>query len=154
MAAVLFLAFVLVPLAEIYVIVQVGQVLGVPLTLVVLLAVSIGGAVLVKREGTKAWAALRGAIAAGRVPAREAVDGALVLAGGALLLTPGFLTDVVGLLLVLPVTRPVARKMLQAAAFRRLFLLRGARRGMRGRAAGRARSQVVDGQVLRGRPRN
>jgi UPF0716 protein FxsA len=150
-AAALFLAFVLIPLAEIYVIVQVGHVLGVPLTLAVLLAVSIGGAVLVKREGTRAWAALRAAVAAGRVPGREAVDGALVLAGGALLLTPGFLTDAVGLLLVLPVTRPLARRVLQAAAFRRLFLLRAPSRA--GQRSGRARSRIVDRQVLRGRAR-
>jgi UPF0716 protein FxsA len=109
---VLLLAFVLVPLAEIYVIYLVGSVLGLPLTLAVLLLVSMLGAALVKREGLRAWRALRLAMVSGTAPTRELADGGLILLGGGLLLTPGFLTDAVGLLLVLPPTRAVARRML------------------------------------------
>jgi UPF0716 protein FxsA len=110
--ALLVLAFVVMPIVELYVIIQVGHVLGVLPTLLLLLVCSIAGAWLVKREGAKAWRAFRAATAEGRVPARETADGALVIVGGALLLAPGFVTDVLGLLCVLPPTRALVRKML------------------------------------------
>lgn len=120
MAAVLLVVFILVPLLEIYVISQVGHLIGLPLTLGVLLVVSILGAVVVKREGVRAWRNVRSATTRGRMPAREMVDGALVLVGGVLLLTPGFLTDALGFLLVLPATRPIARRLLTSLALGRL----------------------------------
>jgi UPF0716 protein FxsA len=103
-------AFVVVPLVELAVNLQVGDVLGVPTTILLLLLDSILGAVLVKREGRRAWDAFRRALSAGRWPGDEVAQGALVLVGGALLLTPGFVTDVVGLLAVLPPTRAVASR--------------------------------------------
>jgi UPF0716 protein FxsA len=109
---VLLLLFVAVPVLEIYVIVQVGQEIGAVQTLVLLLLEGALGAVLVKREGSRAWAALQGAVSTGRLPSRELADAALVLVGGTLLLTPGFVTDVVGFFLVLPPTRPLARRIL------------------------------------------
>lgn len=110
MPLLLVLAFVVVPLVELWVIVEVGGVLGFWPTIAVLLVDSILGAVLVRREGSRAWRKFREALAAGRVPGDEIIQGALLLFGGALLLTPGFVTDVVGLALVLPITRgPVAR---------------------------------------------
>lgn len=110
MPLLLVLAFIVVPLVELWVIIQVGGVLGFWPTIVVLLVDSILGAILVRREGSRAWRKFREALAAGRVPGDEIVQGALLLFGGALLLTPGFVTDVVGLALVLPITRgPVAR---------------------------------------------
>lgn len=121
MAAALLIAFLLVPLAEIYVILQVGHVLGFGLTLGILLTGSVLGAALVKREGLRAWRTLRAALGAGRIPGREMADAALVLVGGALLLTPGFLTDALGFLLVLPLTRPLARRLLLWAALRRVL---------------------------------
>ncbi len=105
MGLLLVLLFLVVPLVELYVIVQVGQRIGYPWTLGALLVVSVAGAALVKREGRGAWRRFRAALDAGRIPAEEVVDGALLLLGGALLLTPGFLTDAVGLLLVVPVSR-------------------------------------------------
>lgn len=102
------------------------------------------GAWLVRREGSRAWAALRESLATGRMPSRELADAALVLVGGTLLLTPGFLTDVVGFFLILPVTRPLARSVLQAAVARRL--LRTTRFGGRGRGDGDP--DVVEGEVL------
>lgn len=110
MALILFALFIVVPVIEIAVIIQVGQAIGGGWTLVALVAVSIAGAALVKREGLRAWRRFQEALAQARIPAAEVVDGALVLLGGALMLTPGFVTDAVGLLLVFPVTRaPVNR---------------------------------------------
>jgi UPF0716 protein FxsA len=112
MAALLVAAFLLVPVVEIYVIIQVGQLIG-PLPTVALLVIeSLIGAWLIKREGRAAWAALREGAASGRLPARELADAALVVVGGTLLLTPGFVTDVVGFFFVLPLTRPLARRAL------------------------------------------
>ena len=106
----LLLAFVLVPLAELAVIGEVADVIAWGPTLVLLVVDSVIGAWLVRREGSRAWQAFREAVAAGRMPGDELTEGALLLFGGALLLTPGFLTDVLGLALVLPVTRrPIAR---------------------------------------------
>lgn len=112
MPAVLFVAFVVVPIVELYVIVQVGHLIGVLPTLLLLFVCSVAGAWLVKREGVKAWRAFRAATAEGRVPARETADGALVIVGGALLLAPGFVTDALGLLCVLPPTRALVRRLL------------------------------------------
>ncbi len=95
-----------IPLLELYVLIQVGQVIGVGWTILLLIADSLLGAWLIKHEGARAMAALSAALSSGRMPAREIADGILVLAGGILMLSPGFVLDVVGLLLVLPFTRP------------------------------------------------
>lgn len=113
MGPILFVLFIVVPLLELAVIIQVGEVLGAGATILLLLAVSIVGAMLVKREGLKAWYRFRQALAEGRVPAKEVVDGALLLFGGALLLTPGFITDTVGLLLFLGPARAAVRRVLR-----------------------------------------
>jgi UPF0716 protein FxsA len=105
--------FVLVPIAEIYVIIQVGQEIGALWTVLILIADSLIGARLLSWQGRRAWAAFQSALAAGRIPHREVLDGVLIILGGAFLLTPGFLTDVVGLLLLIPPSR---------AAFRRLLI--------------------------------
>jgi UPF0716 protein FxsA len=109
---VLALLFIVVPVLEIYVLIQVGQVIGAWWTILLLVADGFLGSWLMKREGGRAWGALREALAGGRMPARELADGALILVGGTLLLTPGFLSDVVGFFFVLPFTRPVARRAL------------------------------------------
>jgi len=103
------LLFLVVPLLEIYVLIQVGQVIGVGWTIVALIADSLLGGWLVKREGARAFRNLGTALGEGRMPSREIADGMLVLAGGLLMLSPGFVLDVLGLVLVLPFTRPVAR---------------------------------------------
>lgn len=110
MPLLLVLAFVVVPLVELWVIVEVGGLLGLWPTILLLLVDSIAGAVLVRREGSRAWRKFREALGSGRIPDDEILQGALLLFGGALLLTPGFVTDVLGLALVLPITRaPFAR---------------------------------------------
>jgi UPF0716 protein FxsA len=107
--ALLFLLFLVVPFAELYVLIKVGQVIGALPTIGLLIAVSVIGAWLVKREGFATLARARERIDAGQVPGREIVDGVLILFAGALLVSPGFLTDVVGVLLLLPPVRATLR---------------------------------------------
>ncbi|MCR1780925.1 FxsA family protein [Nocardioides carbamazepini] len=119
-AVLLFLAFVVMPVLEIVVLIQVGQVIGPWWTILLLVLDSIVGAWLIKREGRRAWLALRERVETGRLPARELADGVLVVLGGAFLLSPGFVTDVLGILLILPVTRPLFRSLLMAYAGRQV----------------------------------
>jgi len=106
----LFVLFVVLPLAELYVIIQIGQAIGIIPTLLLLLADSIAGTMLMKSQGRAAWRRFNEANAEGRIPAREVADGALIILGGAFLLTPGFLTDIIGFLLLIPPTRAMFRK--------------------------------------------
>lgn len=148
---VLVVLFLVMPVLEIYVIIQVGQVIGAAPTVALLVLESALGAWLVKREGRRAWNALRSAIGTGRLPSGELADAALVLVGGTLLLTPGFITDVFGFFLILPMTRPLARKGLgwlvargaTSVVVRRTGYVPG--RGGAGRAGG---SGVVRGEVV------
>ena len=114
------LLFVVLPIVEIYFLVQLGQVIGALWTIVLVVAIGALGAYLVKREGSRAWRALREALASRRMPSVELADGALILIGGTLLLTPGFVSDVFGLFCVLPVTRPLVRRWLTTVISRRL----------------------------------
>ncbi|HEX4818472.1 MAG TPA: FxsA family protein [Nonomuraea sp.] len=111
MRLLLFLAFLVVPVLEIWLLIQVGSVIGAPWTVALLLADSLLGAWLVRREGRRAWRALQESLQTGRMPSRELADAGLVLTGGALLLTPGFFTDVLGFACVLPFTRPLMRRL-------------------------------------------
>ena len=120
MVPILAVAFILVPLAELAVLIAVGDVIGLLPTLVLLLVVSVAGAWLAKREGLAAWRRFQLALAGGRVPTVEVADGAMILLAGALLLTPGFLSDAVGLFCILPFTRPLARRVLTRVITRRL----------------------------------
>src|ERR1700754_78927 len=95
----LVLLFIVVPIAELAVIIQVGQEIGVWWTIAILVADSVLGSVLMRTQGGTAWRRFNAAVQAGRIPAREVIDGALVILGGALLLTPGFITDILGIVL-------------------------------------------------------
>lgn len=116
---VLALLFIVLPVVEIYVLIQIGQVIGAWWTIVLLVADGFLGSWLMKHQGTRAWAALRQALDQHRMPTRELADGALILVGGTLLLTPGFVSDVFGLFCVLPFTRPMARTALTRFITRR-----------------------------------
>ncbi|MDP8931842.1 MAG: FxsA family protein [Actinomycetota bacterium] len=113
MLPLLLLAFIVVPIVELAVIIAIGGRIGLPLTVALLLLDSVLGAVLVRSEGRRAWRAFRSALQAGRWPGDEVVQGALILVGGALLVTPGFVTDAVGLLALLPPTRTLASRYLR-----------------------------------------
>ena len=121
---ILFILFVVVPIAELYVLIQVGQEIGALTTIALVIAVSVVGAWLAKREGLGVWRRMRAQMAAGQVPAANLVDGVLILFGGALLLTPGFITDVLGLVLLLPPTRAAVRGMLRRSLVGRVETLR------------------------------
>ena len=110
---VLVLLFLAIPFAELYVILEVvGPAIGAPLTILLLAADSLIGALLFRSQGRSVWRRFNETMAAGRVPHRELIDGVLVIFGGAFLITPGFLTDIVGILLLLPPTRAVIRRLL------------------------------------------
>jgi UPF0716 protein FxsA len=129
---VLALLFVVLPVVEIYVIIQIGQAIGAWWTVLLLVADGILGSWLMKHEGSRAWAALREALDQRRMPARELADAALILVGGTLLLTPGFVSDVAGLFFVLPFTRPVARAILSRFLTRRFLAAPGPAAAYRG----------------------
>jgi UPF0716 protein FxsA len=115
--------FIVVPLVEIYVIIQVGQAIGPWWTILLLIADSILGSWLIRHEGSRAWRALREALDSGRMPAKELADGALILIGGTLMLAPGFVTDAFGILMILPVTRPLFRRLLTNVVANRLVVI-------------------------------
>ncbi len=111
--AFLVILFIVVPIAELYVIIQVGQSIGVWPTLALLLADALLGSLLLRHQGRGAWRRFNAALAERRFPGKEVADGVLIVIGGTLLLTPGFLTDIAGLLLLIPPTRAVARRVLR-----------------------------------------
>ncbi len=132
MALLLVLIFIVLPVAEIYVIIKVGEAIGVLPTIALLILDGFLGAALLRHQGRAAWRRFNEALAAGRIPAREVFDGAMVLVGGAFLLAPGFITDVIGLLLLIPPTRAVFRGTLSKLAFWRAgFVVRTAQWGTR-----------------------
>ena len=114
--------FIVIPIAELWLIIQVGNLIGFWETLALLILDSIAGSMLLRSQGRAAWRRFNDAMQTGRIPHQEAVDGALVIGGGALLLTPGFITDFVGLLLLIPPTRAVARRILVSWAARRVVV--------------------------------
>ncbi len=114
----LFLVFIVLPIAELYVIIKVGEAIGILPTIALLLVDGFLGATLARSQGRAAWRRFNEAMAAGRVPAKEVYDGAAIIFGGALLLSPGFITDVLGIFLLLPPTRALLRKMLVGTARR------------------------------------
>lgn len=105
------LVFLLVPVAELYVIYKVGDAIGVLPTFLLLAIDSVLGSLLLRAQGRAVWKRFNEAMGVGRIPHREVIDGVLVIFGGAFLLTPGFLTDVVGLLLLIPPTRAFVRRL-------------------------------------------
>jgi len=167
-ALVLVLLFIVVPILELYVLIQVGSAMGVLPTIALLIFDSVLGAVLLRAQGRAAWVRFSRALAEGRLPGREVIDGVLVIFGGALLLTPGFLTDILGLALLIPPMRALVRRLLVARFGGRLVAAAagGAQnrmgrifmfetRGGAGRPADSARADddIVDATAREVRPR-
>jgi UPF0716 protein FxsA len=134
---VIFLALIVVPIVELWAILQVADQIGGLNTVALLIVISALGAWLLKQQGMATWARLKQTLARGQVPTKEVTDGALILFGGALLLTPGFLTDAVGLVLLIPPTRAIVK-----GVFRRL-LGRWAQRRLAARGPAGAYSATV-----------
>ena len=128
----LVLVFIVVPLAELYVIIEVGQAIGTVPTIAILIADSVLGSLLLRSQGRGAWRRLNQALAAGRPPAREALDGTLIIFGGAFLITPGFITDVIGLVLLVPPTRHLVRRLARRSIERRTVIVAGGPASRRG----------------------
>jgi len=133
--------FIVVPLAELYVILRVGDAIGVVWTILLLAADSILGSLLLRAQGRAVWRRFNEALSDGKPPAREVLDGVLVIFGGAFLITPGFLTDIIGLALLIPPSRAVVRRIVASRLGRR-FVVAGpaaaaARAGRRRHGGGR-----------------
>ncbi len=124
-AVILFLLFILLPIVEIAVLIQVGQVIGAWNTIALLILVGVAGAWLAKREGLAVYRRFRQQVESGVVPGREIADGFMILLAGALLLTPGFVTDVLALLLLLPPVRAVIRASVLHRVTRGVYHRRG-----------------------------
>lgn len=149
MVGALFGLLLVVPVLELWAILEVSGRLGLGATLGLLVLISVAGAWLLKQQGLQTWRRLRVTLSRGQMPTDEVTDGALILLGGALLMTPGFLTDGFGIVLLLPPSRAVVK-----GAARRLLGWWAARRLGRGRWPGgpdgtgtpgaRDRSQVVE----------
>jgi UPF0716 protein FxsA len=116
----LIVLFIALPLAELYVILKVGDAIGVVWTILLLAADSVAGAMLLRSQGRAVWRRFNLTLSEGRMPHREVQDGVLVIFGGAFLITPGFITDVFGLILLLPPTRALVRRYGMRAVGRRV----------------------------------
>jgi UPF0716 protein FxsA len=123
---VLFLVFLVVPIVEIYVLIQVGSAIGALDTIGLLLLVSLVGAWIVKHQGGGTWRHIRDELAMGRLPGASLVDAALIFAAGVLLLVPGFVTDALGLLLLVPPVRHLVRALMARRFDVRMRASRGA----------------------------
>ena len=109
----LFLVFSIVPIIEVWLLIKVGRVIGTLPTVATLLAISMIGAWLTKSQGFRIIAAIRDELACGRQPGAHFLDGAIILAGGILLITPGFFTDFISLFFLIPITRNILKRWLR-----------------------------------------
>jgi UPF0716 protein FxsA len=105
--------FIIIPLVELAVLIQIGKWLGVWDTIWLCIITAILGAFLVKLEGLRVWLKLQVELMQGRMPTNQLIDGVLILVGGIMLLTPGVITDLIGLTLLLPFTRSLYRTWLK-----------------------------------------
>lgn len=134
--------FIIVPLAELYVILQVGEAIGAVWTILLLAADSVLGSLLLRSQGRSVWRRFNATLAEGGMPHREVIDGVLIIFGGAFLVTPGFITDIVGLLLLVPPTRALIRRLVARRLGKRVTVV--GRPGRR-RQPGRGRDFDVEG---------
>ncbi len=121
--AILVALFIVVPIVELYVIIQIGSLIGVWPTIALLLADAILGSMLLRHQGRGAWRRFNAALAERRFPGREVADGLLIAIGGTLLLTPGFVTDIFGLIFLIPPTRAIVRHLMSGYVTRRLAIV-------------------------------
>ena len=123
--AILVALFIVIPIVELYVIIQIGSLIGVWPTIALLLADAILGSMLLRHQGRGAWRRFNAALAERRFPGKEVADGLLIAIGGTLLLTPGFVTDILGAIFLIPPTRALVRRLMRGYVGRR-FVVMGA----------------------------
>lgn len=150
---VLLAVVLLLPLLEIVALIMVGKAIGVLWTIALLIAMAVLGTWLAKRETGRTYRALQTALGSGKMPTDEMTDAILVMVGGFLLILPGFLTDILALVLILPFTRPAARRLLQTVvAAKALGVTRGGATRGSGPRPGPQRppghGQVIEGEIV------
>jgi UPF0716 protein FxsA len=121
----LVILFIVVPILELWLIIEIGGLIGVVPTLALLLADALLGSLLLRHQGRGAWERFNKAIAERRFPGKEVADGLLIAIGGTLLLAPGFITDIVGILFLVPPTRAIVRGLLKRIAGKRILVMGG-----------------------------
>jgi UPF0716 protein FxsA len=126
--ALLLILFIVVPIVELYVIIQIGGAIGVLPTLALLVADALLGSLLLRQQGRGAWRRFNAALEERRFPGREVADGLMIAVGGTLLLTPGFITDIFGLVLLIPPSRALVRRAMRAYFSRRFVVVNVGRR--------------------------
>ncbi len=120
--AILVALFIVIPIVELYVIIQIGSLIGVWPTIALLLADAVLGSLLLRHQGRGAWRRFNAALAERRFPGREVADGLLIAIGGTLLLTPGFVTDILGAIFLIPPTRAIVRRLLRGYMGKRFMV--------------------------------
>lgn len=136
-----FLAFLIIPFIEIYLLLQIGGIVGVFPTIILVVTTAIIGAGLLRQQGLATWQRFQDSIAKGNVPAYEMVEGPILLVGGALLLTPGFFTDMIGFACLIPLAR---RKIAQYIIEKRLV-----QAGVPPQHNAKAQPDVIEGEFNR-----
>ena len=121
--ALLVALFIVIPIVELWVIIEIGSLIGVWPTIALLIADALLGSLLLRHQGRGAWRRFNEALAQRRFPGREVADGLLIAIGGTLLLTPGFVTDIFGLILLVPPTRAIVRRLMRGYVGRRFVIV-------------------------------
>jgi UPF0716 protein FxsA len=153
MRLLLIVIFIVVPIAELALLIQIGELIGVWWTIALLVVDAVLGSMLARSQGRATWRRFNEALSSGRAPAREVMDGALVLFGGALLLTPGFISDILGIVLLLPPTRALVRAVLVRRFASRMVASMGAPSVSPGRTGSRPRQAYdVEGTAIDSEP--
>ena len=145
-----------IPILEVWIVIQLAQQFGIWLVVATLVIIAVGGALLMRHEGTRAWRSLTNAYTTGTVPTGHLADAALILVGGTLLMMPGYLTDLVGFVFLFRWTRPFARKMIAFFVARRSKRLPSQRRSsgpgdsFRGRTTDRPSKRANGSTIIPG----
>ena len=135
-----FFLFLVVPIVEIYLLIQVGSVIGALPTILLVIATAVIGAFLLRQQGMSTLARFQNSMAAGTLPAKEMIEGVLLLVGGALLMTPGFFTDTIGFMCLIPFTRKL---MVEQVIKRSLFKVQG---GPAGFGQSSVNDDIIEGE--------
>ncbi len=120
----IFAVIIAVPLIEIYFVVKIGSVVGIIPTIALLFVISVFGSRVVKHQGLRVWRKFNEQVSSGHVPSRELIEGVCLLVAGALLVAPGFFTDALGFLLLLPPFRLIVVKIVGARTTNKVQVVR------------------------------